>query len=64
MSVPGLVKTEIVDDGGEFITIVETWDLTVPGCPLVAFDRSKIGALSLNHLSRREYENLLRASSP
>jgi hypothetical protein len=33
---PGLVKREIVAQDDETVTFVETWDLTAPGCPMVA----------------------------
>ena len=33
---PGLVKREIVEADDELVTIVETWDLRVPGCPIIA----------------------------
>ena len=33
---PGLIKREIVSQTDTHIEIVETWDLSVPGCPFVA----------------------------
>ncbi len=36
MNPPGLIKRELIEDHGDSVTIRETWDLTVPGCPLVA----------------------------
>lgn len=37
---PGLIKREIVHQDASTVTIRETWDLKVPGCPWVAFDRA------------------------
>lgn len=37
MNIPGLVMRELINDDGETVTIKETWDLTVPGCPIVIF---------------------------
>lgn len=37
---PGLVRREIIDTGGEMVTIQETWDPRVEGCPLMIFDQT------------------------
>lgn len=72
MTAPGLVKTEIFDDGGDVVTIIETWDTSDPGCPivLVRFDpflceTSPAPAVIWRHISRHEYEqmNLLDANT-
>lgn len=36
---PGLVSRDVVAVDGNIATIREVWDLTVPGCPMVAFHR-------------------------
>ncbi len=33
---PGLVKREIIERNESYVVIRETWDLRVPGCPMVA----------------------------
>jgi hypothetical protein len=43
MSTPGLISREFyTQDGAEYIR--EEWDLTVPGCPMIAIDHSKWGS--------------------
>lgn len=55
MNEPGLVKREIHGTTAGHLLIRETWDLTVPGCPIVAHD----GAISYErtfYLSKDEME--------
>jgi hypothetical protein len=37
---PGLIRREIVHQDASTVTIRETWDTTVPGCPFIAIDRA------------------------
>ena len=40
---PGLLIREIFSDGG-IRYLREEWDLTVPGCPMIAIDHGKWGS--------------------
>ena len=40
---PGLIKREIIGQSDETVTFRETWDLTTPGCPLIALKLYPLG---------------------
>jgi hypothetical protein len=43
MSMAGLIKREVVAADLETVTVRETWDLKVPGCPMIAVRLSPFG---------------------
>lgn len=43
MDTPGLVKREIIARHEHHVTYREIWDLTVPGCPIIAVSLSPFG---------------------
>ena len=38
MTEPGLVSREVVSRDHEMVSLKEVWDVTVPGCPVIAMD--------------------------
>lgn len=51
MNLPGLIKRELISEHGDYVTIRETWDVNVPGCPIVVI-RPDGGALQVNSVER------------
>lgn len=66
---PGLIKREIVHQDEHTVTIHETWDLTVPGCPMIAIkpasfelDKSMTGAVIEKAMRTDDYVRLAAKS--
>lgn len=60
---PGLVKREIVDVSGNGCTIRETWDTTVPGCPIAILEARAILELPENVVKPTEYYKPSRSTA-
>lgn len=34
---PGLIERTVIQHCGDYVIVQETWDVTVPGCPMLVF---------------------------